>query len=145
MTTHDNESLETWLNRPWPGGLIAVGGYGASGSPFFRHLAQDNAAQVGDECWVTLNEAVAQLAAHGCGSGNSVWVFESATIWVARRPDGAWVGVLAAREMSQGVLSAMKSRLAEFISSVDQTCSAAPQDEATSPVQLPRTEMSVAG
>jgi hypothetical protein len=115
MTTQDTECLETWLSRPWPGGLIAAGGYGADGSPFYRRLAQDSASHVSDECWVTLNEAVAQLDAHGCGSGNSVWVFESGTIWIARRSDGAWVGVLAPREVSEGVRSATKSRLAEFI------------------------------
>jgi hypothetical protein len=72
--------------------------------------------QVNQKSWSTLNEAVAQLAAYGCESANSVWVFESAVMWVARRADGAWAGVFAPRKLPEGIRSAAKLRLAEFVS-----------------------------
>ena len=112
MTEHETN----WLKRPWPGGLIFVGGYSADGTPFGQPLTQDSAVQVNQQSWVTLNEAVAQLAAYGCETTNSVWVFESALMWVARRADGAWAGVFAPRELPEGIKSAAKSRLAEFVS-----------------------------
>ncbi len=112
MKEHDSD----WLKRPWPGGLLFVGGCSADGTPFGQALTQDSAMQVNQKSWVTLNEAVAQLAAYGCESANSVWVFESAVMWVARRGDGAWAGVFAPRELPEGIKSAAKSRLAEFVS-----------------------------
>ncbi len=116
MTEHDKDWLGAWLARPWPGGLLFVGGCDANGAPFSQALTQDRAMQVGQSSWGTLNEAVAQLAAYGCESGNSVWVFESAVMWIARRTDGAWTGVFAPRELPDAIKSATKERLAEFAS-----------------------------
>ena len=112
MTEQDTN----WLKRPWPGGLFFVGGCTADGIPFVQALTQDGAVQVNQKSWQTLNEAVAQLAAYGCESASSTWFFESAVLWVARRTDGAWAGVFAPLELPDGIKSAAKSRLAEFIS-----------------------------
>jgi len=119
MTAQTTGWLSAWLSRPWPGGLFFVGGCGADGVPFSQALTQDSAVQVNQQSWVTLNEAVAQLAAYGCENANSVWTFETAVMWVARRSDGAWAGVFAPRELPEGIKSAAKSRLVEFVSAAD--------------------------
>jgi hypothetical protein len=116
MTQHDIELLDGWLSRPWPVGLILVAGCGSDGTPFCHALAEHTAAQVDHECWPTLNEAIAQLDAYGCSSHNSVWVFETAILCVARAPDGGWAGVLAPRGLSENLEREMKARLAEFAS-----------------------------
>ena len=118
MTEHQTGWLNTWLSQPWPGGLILVGGCSADGKPFCQALGENPATRVSDECWLALNEVVAQLAAYGWPRGDSVWTFESAVMWVASRDDGAWAGVLAPPELPEGFQSAAKSRLAEFMSPV---------------------------
>ena len=69
---------------------------------------------------MTLNEAVAQLDAHGCESRRTIWTFDSAVLWMARGPEGVWVGVFAPRELPEGVQSALKARLDDFLSAAEQ-------------------------
>ena len=119
MIAHDQQVLDVWLKQNWPGGVIAVGGCDADNQPFSRVLSSDAAPQLTEEFWLSLNEAVAQLAAYHCGEGRCVWVFETAVVHVCTRSDGAWAGVLAPRELSQSLQAAMQSRLRDFIGMSD--------------------------
>ena len=119
MIAHDQHALDAWLNQTWPGDVIAVGGCDADNQPVCRILAQNNAPQLTEEFWLSLNEAVAQLAAYRCGEGRSVWVFETAVLHVTTRGDGAWAGVLAPRELAQSVQSGVQTRLGEFVGMVE--------------------------
>jgi hypothetical protein len=119
MTTHDAQVVDAWLGQAWPGGLIAAGGCDAEGKPFFRALDEEAAAQIKEESWLTLNEAVAQLAAYDCGEGRTNWMFEAGILWIAHRPDGAWAGIITPRELPHSLLVSVKSRLAEFVSAAE--------------------------
>src|SRR5688572_11151641 len=99
MIAHDFQILEAWLSHPWPPGVIAAGGCSADDRPFCRIVGSDNAPKLPDEFWLTLNEAVAQLAAYDCGDGPALWVFETAVLQVAVRLDGAWAAAMTAREV----------------------------------------------
>jgi len=119
MITHDAQVVDAWLDQSWPGGLIAAGGCDAEGKPFFRALDENASAEIKEECWATLNEAVAQLAAYDCGEGRTNWVFETAILWLAHRPDGAWAGIITPRELAQSIQVAVKSRLSAFVSAAE--------------------------
>jgi hypothetical protein len=119
MIAHDQHALDAWLSKTWPSGVIAVGGCDAENQPFCRMLASNSAPQLTEEFWLSLNEAVAQLAAYRCGEGRSVWLFETAVLHVSTRGDGAWAGILAPRELAQSVQSAMQTRLQDFVGMVE--------------------------
>src|SRR5688572_4045400 len=114
MTAAPSFRLDTWLAEPWPPTVIGVGGCDAHDKSFFKPLSADPALRVPDECWQTLNEAIAQLVAHGCSETESVWVFETAMLWVVRRSDGAWVGVLTPRGLPETTVEMIKARLGSF-------------------------------
>ena len=119
MIAHDQHSLDAWLNQTWPGDVIAVGGCDADNQPFCRILVPNNAPQLTEEFWLSLNEAVAQLEAYHCGEGRSAWVFETAVLQMSTRGDGAWAGVLAPRGLAQSVQSMIQSRLRDFVGMVE--------------------------
>jgi hypothetical protein len=116
MTAYDTEVISVWLDQSWPSGIIAVGGCDAEGKIFSNGLGDKAARQIADQCWMTLNEAVAQLAAYDFGEGQSKWVFENAIIYSVRRPDGAWAGIMAPRGVPQTLQATVQSRLAQFAS-----------------------------
>lgn len=118
MTATPASSLDSWLAQPWPPTVMGVGGCDAHDRPFFKLASADATLRVPDECWQTLNEAIAQLVAHGCSESESVWVFETTTIWVARRSDGAWVGVLTPRGLPDSTIETIKARLHGFSDTV---------------------------
>lgn len=105
--------VSEWLGRAWPRGLLVVGGIGPDGEPFSQGLSEQ-CPFIHSEAWSAINDAVAQLDAYGCGNGSSAWVFETAIMWVVRRSDGGWAGVIAPRELPESVRAAVKARLAEF-------------------------------
>ena len=115
MNHGTNSFCERWLGESWPAGALHVGGADAEGQLFSRALAENDASHISSEAWTTLNEAVAQLEAHGFApGGRSVWAFEQATLWVARRPDGAWAGVFASSTLSDVSRATIEARLQEF-------------------------------
>ena len=116
MTVFDTEVINAWLGQTWANGVLAVGGCDGEGRIFSRLLDEKVASQIGDHCWLVLNEAIAQLAAYDCGETHSCWVFESAIILVGRRHDGAWAGIVTPRELSETLAKAVESRLAQFVS-----------------------------
>jgi len=116
MTAYDAEVVSIWLNQEWPAGILMVGGCDADGKTFCRRLGENSAVSASDECWQTLNEAIAQLAAYDCGGERTKWIFETAIIFAARRSDGAWAGIMTPRELPQSLQSNVNSRLAEFVS-----------------------------
>jgi hypothetical protein len=115
MTAELTPTLDTWLNQPWPVSILAVAGRDAHDTPFLHHPTPNVALSIRPECWQTMNEALAQLAAHGCGESESLWVFETALLWIARRTDGGWAGVVTPRELSESTIAALKTRLAQFV------------------------------
>ncbi len=114
MTTVTTESFDTWLHRPWPAGVLAVGGCDANDVSFFHALGADGTPRLPDTFWQTLNEALAQLAAHGCAESESLWRFETALLWIARRADGAWAGVITVCELPESTLIEIDASLSEF-------------------------------
>jgi len=114
MSDQIDNQCERWLGETWPAGALHVGGCDSQGKLFSRSLVESGPTHISNEAWSTLNEAVAQLDAHGCGNGRSIWVFEQAMLWVARRPDGAWAGIFAASTLSDVTRSALEARLEEF-------------------------------
>src|SRR5215204_1547287 len=118
MTAELTQTLETWLRQPWPVSILSVAGRDAHEKPFLHQPTPNVALSIRAECWETMNEALAQLAAHGCGESESTWVFETALLWIARRADGGWVGVITPRELSETAMTTLKSRLAEFVEMV---------------------------
>jgi hypothetical protein len=119
MIAHDVEVVQAWLSKPWPTGVIAAGGCSADGRSFCRIVSSDSLPQLPDAFWVMLNEAVAQLAAYGCGDGREAWVFETAVLHLTGRADGAWAAALIPREVSAGVQAAVQARLREFVAMVE--------------------------
>ena len=119
MIAQDLQILETWLGQPWPNGVIAAGGCSADHQPFHRMIGSDHQPRLKDEFWLTLHEAVSQLAAYGCGDGRAMWVFEGAVLHLAARPDGAWAAAMIPREVSAAVQNAVQTRLREFVSMVE--------------------------
>lgn len=115
MTAAPAQTFEQWLQQLWPASLLAIGGCDARDKPFFRSLSPDSTLRIRDESWQTLNEALAQLAVHGCSEGESLWVFESALLWVVRRTDGAWAGVLTPRELAESAVVTLDARLSDFL------------------------------
>jgi hypothetical protein len=77
-------------------------------------ISTDRALQVPADCWQTLNEAIAQFVAHGCGETESLWVFETALLWIVRRSDGAWVGVFTPRGLPESTIEMIQARLRSF-------------------------------
>jgi hypothetical protein len=117
MNVHDSQVIETWLEQPWPTGVLAAGGC-AEDRPFSRVLASDFGL-LPDEFWLTLDEAVAQLEAYSFGAGRAFWIFEGGVLNVARRVDGAWVAAITPREVAHSVQAAVESRLREFVALTD--------------------------
>jgi hypothetical protein len=114
MTTHETEVISVWLDQPWPAGLIAIGGCDADGAPFSKAPGDATAAPIDEQCWLTLNEAIAQLDAYNFGEGQARWIFETAIIFSVRRSDGAWAAIVTPRDLSQSMQAAVESRLDEF-------------------------------
>jgi hypothetical protein len=116
MTAHDIEVVSVWVGQNWPSGIIAVGGCDPEGKTFCRAVQEGSDACLDDQHWLTLNEAIAQLAAYDCGTGRMRWIFESTIIFAARRSDGAWAGIVTPRELPQTLVAAVEERLEQFIS-----------------------------
>jgi hypothetical protein len=116
VITQDLQMVEVWLAQPWPNGVIAAGGCSADARPFTRTLHSSRSLVLPPEFWVTLNEAVAQLGAYGCGGDRATWVFEGAVMHVATRSDGAWAAAIVTREVSPTIEKGVQARLREFVS-----------------------------
>lgn len=114
MTAHETEVISVWLDQPWPAGLVGVGGCDADGKVFSKALG-DAPAAIAEQCWLTLNEAIAQLDAYNFGEGQTRWIFETAIIFSASRSDGAWAAIVTPRELPQAMQATVESRLAEFV------------------------------
>ena len=117
MIAMSGQSIETWLQQPWPPTVIGVGGCDANDRPFFHLLAGDRTLHVSDDCWRVLNEAIAQLDAHGFNETEALWVFETAVMWIARRPDSAWVGIFTPPGLPPSITDIIKTRLRDFVQS----------------------------
>jgi hypothetical protein len=119
MTGYDTEVVSIWLSQDWPAGAAMVGGCDSEGQPFCRQLEGNSASPSSDDCWRTLNEAIAQLTAYDCGGERAKWVFETAIIFTARRSDGAWAGIVTPRELPQTLQNTIDSRLEQFVSAAE--------------------------
>ena len=120
MTAHDIEVVEAWVGQSWPSGVIAVGGCDAEGKAFYRAVQPGTDTCLDDQHWLTMNEAIAQLSAYDCGKGRTQWIFETAIIFAARRSDGAWAGIVSARELPQALVATVQERLEQFVSATAQ-------------------------
>ncbi|HMJ88557.1 MAG TPA: hypothetical protein VK530_02010 [Candidatus Acidoferrum sp.] len=116
MNSSANQFLLSWVEGTFSlGEVLVVGGILADGSPFRHGATTEFVACMEDAWWISLAEALDRLTANDCDAPRSMWVFEKALLWIAKRVDGAWIGVFTPREISDADREALHSRLVEFI------------------------------
>ena len=116
MNTPGSQSLLSWVEGTFSiGEALVVGGVLPDGSPFHHGATAEFAACMDPAWWVSMTDTLNELTANNSDAPRSMWVFEHALLWIAKREDGAWLGVFMPREISESDRAALQARLAQFI------------------------------
>src|SRR3954469_17848366 len=108
------QALTEWVDSVLPpGSALGVGGQLNDGTGFQRGSAAAYTACGSDKVWTAIGP-VAQLVGATGGSPTSMWVFETALLWLACRSDGAWLGIFTSRDLDADARNSVKSLLETF-------------------------------
>jgi hypothetical protein len=116
MNITDKAAFKSWMEGAFSLESVLIVGGQLPGDAPFQTMAPSELEGCKDEgLWNTLADAVSEANGPASNAPTSVWTFEYALLWLARRADGAWLAIFTERDITDTSRQALRARLDTFV------------------------------